>query len=788
MVSDKANRIGESPTFKVNAKAKAMRAQGIDIIDLSVGEPDFPTPQNAKDAGIKAIQENFTKYTQVPGIPELKEAIIHRLKEDHGLNYSPQEVIVSPGAKSSLFHLIQAMINDGDEVIVPAPYWVTYPHTVSLAGGKSIILPTKEENGFRITPDELKAVISPATRALILNNPSNPTGSAYSKQEQEALADVILEEDIYVIADEIYEKLIYDDFEFTSFASLGGEIKKKTIIINGVSKAYSMTGWRIGYAAGPADLIDAMNKIQGHSSSNPTSISQKASLEAFRGPQHEISKMTSEFQRRRNYALMRLQAIPEISCYKPQGAFYLFPNVSSYYKKEFNGTLIRNSYGLAYYLLKEAHVAIVPGDAFGEDQCIRLSYATSMENIEKGMDRIVEALSRLKTAKKTKRVSLNNTITQNTKSVPVDPSPSMGMRDALVAEMESHLSYANYFEWNANINGVIVQLRTNVSHLNDFWIENWYPAQLEADVEPHGIIYAVDGIAGREPRAFYNSQTKTGVLVNADNYSPLRSLALSLVMDISESLFNVFAVRGMSVDFDGKGLLLIGPKGTKKTELFWALVQDQRFSLHSSELSFIRFSGGTPVASVPERKLFLPTQSVEAFPHLSSLFDNSKGENVVVKKEDCQNSDCLRADNCRLDRGSPFCYKASRNSFSLLDPYWIDGPAKHVKRTALRWLFLLRNDLTSPSLSKLEPDEALRLIEAGESPGIRQASGPAHNASFFNPHLLHSSTERSENHKNFFRHLCSLLSCYIFNSGVASVEDIKDIVAGQSAGPDVQAQ
>ena len=216
MVSDKANKIGESPTFKVNAKAKAMKAQGIDIVDLSVGEPDFPTPQNAKDAGIKAIQENYTKYTQVPGTPELKDAIIHRLKEDHGLVYSRQEIIVSSGAKSSLYHLLQALINEGDEVIIPAPYWVTYPHTVSLAGGKAIIQPTKEENEFRITPEQLKAAITPATRAIIINNPSNPTGSAYSKQEQEALAEIILEEDIYVIADEIYEKLVYDDFIFST--------------------------------------------------------------------------------------------------------------------------------------------------------------------------------------------------------------------------------------------------------------------------------------------------------------------------------------------------------------------------------------------------------------------------------------------------------------------------------------------------------------------------------------------------------------------------------------------
>ena len=492
MISEKASQIGISPTLKISAKAKAMKAEGIDVVDLSVGEPDFSTPDNVKAAGIQAIEQNFTKYTANDGIPALKEAIINRLKQDFGLTYAMDEIIVSSGAKSSLYHLVQALIDEGEEVIIPAPYWVTYPHSVSLAKGKAVIIPTKEENGFLLTPDQLKSAISPATKALILNNPSNPTGAAYEKRDLEALADVVMEEDIFVIADEIYEKIVYDDFRFVSFASLGEEVKKKTAIISGVSKSYSMTGWRIGYAAGPAEIINGMAKIQSHTTSNACSISQKASLEALTGPQYEVSKMTSEFQRRRNYLLMRLQRIPHLSCFKPQGAFYLFPNLSSYYDKEFNNVQIRNSYGMAYYLLKEALVAIVPGDSFGADDYIRISYATSMENLEKGMDRITEALSNLKTAKKIKRVSLDNTVTRRKKSVPVDSTISVKMKDALIAEMESHISYENYFEWNANINGVIVQLRTNVSHLNDFWIENWYPAQLEADLEPHSIIYAVD--------------------------------------------------------------------------------------------------------------------------------------------------------------------------------------------------------------------------------------------------------------------------------------------------------
>ncbi len=779
MISEKVNQIGISPTLKITAKAKAMKAEGIDIVDLSVGEPDFPTPENVKAAGIKAIEQDFTKYTENEGIPALIKAIIARLKEDYGLDYEPDEIIVSSGAKSSIYHLIQALINEGEEVIVPSPYWVTYPQAVTLAKGKALIVPTKEENQFLLTPDDLRAAISPSTKALILNNPANPTGAAYRKQELDALADIIGEENIYVIADEIYGKLVYDDFRFTSFASLGEDIKKKTIVINGVSKSYSMTGWRIGYAAGPAEIINGMSKIQSHTTSSPCSISQKASLEALAGPQYEVSRMVSEFQRRRNYALMRLQAIPNISCFKPLGAFYLFPNFSAYYEKEANGIQIRNSYGMAYYLLKEAKVAVVPGDAFGADDYVRISYATSMENLEKGMDRIIQALSRLKTAKKVKRIALQNTITRVKKSVTVDSAIPIKMRDALVAEMENHLSFENYFEWNANINGVIVQLRTNVSHLNDFWIENWYPAQLEADLEPHGIIYAVDGIAGREPRAFYNSDTKTGVLVNTDNYGPLRSLALGLVMDVSERLFAVHAVRGMSADIDGHGLILVGPPGTKKTELFFELLQDKRFLLHSNDIVFVRYSGNTALADCVERKLYLPTNTVESYERLVSLFDRSKCENVITHKEDCQDADCLRLDDCRLDRGSPYCYKASKEAHAILDPYWLAGPAGHTKRTALRWVFLLRYDTFSPPLVELAKEDALRILESGEALGVKKTLSPSKSQPFYNPHLLLTNAERIELHKQYFQRLLQTTSCYLFNSGVASADKIKQIVSGE---------
>ena len=780
MISEKVNQIGTSPTLKISAKAKAMKTEGIDIVDLSVGEPDFATPDNAKAAGIRAIQQNFTKYTENEGIPALRKAVLARMKEDYGLSYELNQVIVSPGAKASLFLIFQALIDEGEEVIIPSPYWVTYPMAVLLAKGKPVILPTKEENGFIMTPEQLKAAINPSTKAVIINNPCNPTGAAYSKSQLEALAEVIRGEDVFVIADEIYSKLIFDDFQFTSFASLGEDVKKKTVLIHGVSKSYAMTGWRIGYALGPAEIINGMAKVQSHSTSNACSISQHASLEALTGPQHELSKMVAEFQRRRNYCLMRLRSIPNISCFKSQGAFYLFPNVSAYYNKEANGIQIRNSYGLAYYLLREARVAIVPGDAFGSDSSVRISYATSMENLEKGMDRISEAMAKLKTPKKVKRVALSNAVTRVRKSVPVEATVSAKVRDALVAEMDEHLTPENYYEWNANISGVIVQLRTNVSHLADFWVENWYPAQLEAELEPHGIIYAVDGIAGREPRAFYNSETRTGVVVNTDNYGPLRSLALGLVMDFSERRFGVCGVRGMSADLSGKGLILVGPPGTRKTELFYGILGDNRFRLHSNDIVFVRQAGGKTLADCVERKLFMPTNTVESFPRLAALFDSSKCENVIVHKDDCKNAACLREDDCRLDRGSLFCYKASPEAHAMLDPYWIGGKAAHTKRTDLAWVFILRNDPVSPAVVELRKDEALRILEAGESAGAKKALSPAKPQPFYNPHLLLAREDRLELQKTYYSRLLDSVSCYLFNSGTVGAEEIIKIVTGEA--------
>jgi len=780
MISEKVQRIGASPTLKISAKAKAMKAEGIDVIDLSVGEPDFPTPENIKDAGIKAIRDNFTKYTASDGILTLRKAIAKRLKEDFGVEYAPKQIIVSAGAKSSLFHLVQALVDEGEEVIVPSPYWVTYPECVALAKGKAVIVPTREEDGFLLTPDSLKASISPATKALILNNPSNPTGGAYTKDQLLALAEVIKGEDLYVIADEIYASLVFDNFKFTSFAALGEEIKKKTIVINGVSKSYSMTGWRIGFAAGPPEVIDGMSKIQSHTTSNACSIAQMAALEAYDGPQYDVPKMVAEFQRRRNYCLMRLATVQGMSCFKPQGAFYLFPNVKAFYDKEANGAKIRNSYGLAYYLLKEARVAIVPGDAFGNDDYIRLSYATSMTNLEKSMDRIVEALGRLKTAKKVKRVALMNAVTRVQRAVPVEVVAEARMRDALVSEMESHLGYEGRFEWTARIGGAAIQLRTNVAHLNDFWVENFPPAPGEADVRPNGIIYAVDGIAGREPRGFIHEPTQTGVLVNTDFYASLRGLALGLAMDIAARAGaggTAGAVRGMSADLDGNGIILVGPPGTKKTELFFELLADPRFKLHSNDIAFVEIAGGRAAADRVERKLYMPTSTVELDGRLAPLFDRSKCENVVVRKEDCQDLECQRGDDCRLDRGSAYCYKAAKEAHALLDPDWLGGPAAAVKRTNLRWLVLLRNDATSPAAVELSKDEALRTLEAGEAAGAKKALTAGKAQPYYNPHLLGMTPEKLEAQRAFFSRLLDSTRCLLVNSGVAGAAKLKEIVS-----------
>jgi aspartate aminotransferase len=395
ILSSRAKSLKPSPTLAINAKAKAMQAQGIHVISFGAGEPDFDTPENIKKAAVKAIEDGFTKYTAVGGIDELKDAIIRKFQRDNQLVYKRSQILASCGGKHSFYNLAQALFDQGDEVVIPGPYWVSYPPMVSLAGAKPVILNTKEENEFKMTPEELKRALTQKTKALILNTPCNPTGSAYEREELEWIAEIAVSRNFFVISDEIYEKIVYDGFEFRSIASLGEEIKKRTIIVHGVAKTYSMTGWRIGYTAAPEEIISAMSNIQSQSTSNPTSISQKASVEALIGPQDEVAKMVSAFAQRRNYIVDRLNKIPRVSCYNPVGAFYVFPNFSSYYGKSYRGKKISNSTELADFFLDVARVAVVPGIEFGADPFERLSYATSMEDIKEGLDRIEESLSRL---------------------------------------------------------------------------------------------------------------------------------------------------------------------------------------------------------------------------------------------------------------------------------------------------------------------------------------------------------------------------------------------------------
>lgn len=394
-LSQRAKKLQPSATLAITAKEKALKAQGVDVIGFGAGEPDFDSPENVKEEAIKAIRAGFTKYTAVGGIDELKEAIIDRMKLDYGLEYQKPEIIVSNGAKHTLYNLTQAMFEEGDEVIVPAPYWVSYPEQITLAGADPVILNTLEEEGFKIDPAELKKLITKKTRALVLNYPSNPTGATYNEEELRRIVDVAMESGLTIISDEIYDKIVFDGIKHTPVASLGEDVKKATILVNGVSKTYAMTGWRIGYAAGDKDVINAMGKLQGQSTSNPVSIAQWAAVEAYRGPHDVIEERTREFEKRKNYIVERLNAIPGMKCFSPQGAFYAFPNVSGFYGKGCNGKMIDSSMTFTEFLLDEAKVAVVPGDSFGSDDHVRISFATSMENIVKGMDRIEEAVGKL---------------------------------------------------------------------------------------------------------------------------------------------------------------------------------------------------------------------------------------------------------------------------------------------------------------------------------------------------------------------------------------------------------
>ncbi len=390
-ISEKAKSISASPTLAIDSKFKQMKQQGIPVVGFGAGEPDFNTPEHIKKAGIEAIKNNFTRYTPASGTLELKKAICEKVKKDTGLSYDPTNVIVSNGGKHALTNIFMAILNPGDEVIIPAPFWVSYPEMVKMADGKPVFIATTEENSFKFTIDQLEAACNDKTRALVLNSPSNPTGMAYTREEMEKIAEFAVKQGIYVIFDEIYEKLLYEG-EHVNIATLGEEIRKRTIIVNGMAKTYAMTGWRIGYVVAEEPLIKAMSNMQSHATSNPNSIAQAASVEAIMGDQSMIDVMKREYKSRRDYMVDRINRIEGLSCQCPQGAFYIFMNVKDVLGKEHYGKMIHTASELCEDILERALVAMVPSEGFGIDGYVRLSYATSMEVITTGLDRIEEYL------------------------------------------------------------------------------------------------------------------------------------------------------------------------------------------------------------------------------------------------------------------------------------------------------------------------------------------------------------------------------------------------------------
>ena len=393
-LSDRLNRLAPSATLAMSQKSGEMKAQGIDVINMSVGEPDFNTPDHIKEAAKKAIDENYSRYSPVPGYIELRKAIVEKLKKENGLEYSTNEILVSNGAKQSVCNTVMALVNDGEEVIIPAPYWVSYPQMVKLAGGEPVIVEAGFEQNFKMTPEQFEAAITPKTRMLILCSPSNPTGSVYSEEELRGLAEVIKRhEGLYVLADEIYEHINYVG-KHSSFAHIEG-MRERTIIVNGVSKAYAMTGWRIGFIAAPEWIVKGCNKLQGQYTSGPCSVSQKAAEAAYTTSQECVETMRKAFERRRDLIVELAKDIPGLEVNKPEGAFYLFPKCSSFFGKSYNGKKIENSTDLAMFLLEVGHVATVGGDAFGDPYCFRMSYATSDDNIREAMKRIKDTLALL---------------------------------------------------------------------------------------------------------------------------------------------------------------------------------------------------------------------------------------------------------------------------------------------------------------------------------------------------------------------------------------------------------
>ena len=391
----RVSRIAPSPTLAMAATAKAMAAQGLDIVDFSTGEPDFDTPEPVKAAAEAAIRAGFTKYTPSSGIDELRGAIVEKLSAELGVRYEKSQVLVSCGAKHSLYNLAEALLEAGDEIIIPTPYWVSYSDQARLNDATPILMPTREDEGYAVRPADLERLITPKTKAILVNSPCNPTGATYDRSTLEQIAAVAIRHDLIVISDEIYEKVLYDGASHVSIASLGPEIAARTVIINGVSKAYAMTGWRIGYAAGPKELITAMANIQSQSTSNPCSIAQKAAVAALRLGEPFTLKMVEEFSRRRKTIVEGLNNIPGVTCSMPRGAFYAFPNINGLLGKRGPSGMLKTPNEIANYLLNDAHIAVVPGEPFGSHDHLRLSYATSMTNITRGLERLGQAFAKL---------------------------------------------------------------------------------------------------------------------------------------------------------------------------------------------------------------------------------------------------------------------------------------------------------------------------------------------------------------------------------------------------------
>ncbi len=394
-ISQRCQRVTGSLTLAIDAKAKEMKQKGIDVVGFGAGEPDFDTPEHIRKAAKDALDLGKTRYTPAAGMPELRQAICDKLKRDNGLDYVPQQIVVSNGAKHSLFNSFQALLEEGDEVIVPGPYWVSYPEIVRMAGGVPVIVEGREENNFKPTIDDFRAAVTDKTRAVVINSPNNPNGFVFTREELQAIGDLAIEKDLSIVSDEIYEFLVYDGAEHISIASLSPEIKERTIVINGMSKAYAMTGWRIGYTASPLNAAKAMTNFQSHSTSCPNSIAQYAALTALSGPDDQLKSMVAEFDRRRRRIVELINEIPGLSCKPPKGAFYVMMNIGGVFGKRYNGAPIVDSMSFTQLLLDNSHVAVVPGAGFGADAYVRLSYATSMENIEKGLARIKEFVGKL---------------------------------------------------------------------------------------------------------------------------------------------------------------------------------------------------------------------------------------------------------------------------------------------------------------------------------------------------------------------------------------------------------